>query len=171
VRRRWQRIAKRDVNSVDVTAFLSLMVILVPFLLVTAVFSQTTILELQQTGGGGDQQTVSEPLQLMVTLRENVIEVDHFGLEQPVEINRSTDGEDLTSRATLDNEIKALNPQSLEATVLLEPQIHYDLLVQVLDALRISVTQHEDVLEQQILFPNIALAMVPVTEQSGHSAP
>jgi biopolymer transport protein ExbD len=171
VRRRWQRIAKRDVNTVDVTAFLSLMVILVPFLLVTAVFSQTTILELQQTGGEGTQQPVSEKLQLMVTLRENVIEVDHFGLEQPVQINRSTDGEDLTSLATLANELKALNPQSVEATVLLEPQIPYDLLVQVLDALRISVTQHEDVVEQQTLFPNIALAMVQGTGQSGHCAP
>lgn len=168
---RWQRITKRDVHTVDVTAFLSLMVILVPFLLVTAVFSQITILELQQAGDEGAQQSVSDQLQLKVILRENVIEVDHYGLEEPVQIDRSTDDEGLTSLATLANDLKALNPQSVEATVLLEPQIPYDLLVQVLDALRISVTQHEGVVEKQILFPKIALGMVPGTEQSGHSAP
>ena len=50
MRPRWQRTTRRDVYTVDVTAFLSLMVILVPFLLVTAGFSRTTILEIQPIG-------------------------------------------------------------------------------------------------------------------------
>jgi biopolymer transport protein ExbD len=171
VRPRRQRIKKREVYSVDVTAFLSLMVILVPFLLVTAVFSQITILELQQAGGEEPQQSESDQLQLKVTLRENVIEVSYSGLAQPVLIDRSTDGGELTSLATLVSDLKVRNPQSLDATVLLEPQIPYDLLVQVLDALRISLNRQKDAVEQQILFPNIALGLAPGTEKLGRNVP
>ena len=65
-------------HTVDVTAFLSLMVILVPFLLVTAVFSRTAILEIQPTIGVGEQVSVPDPLQLQVQVRQAFIEVSHL---------------------------------------------------------------------------------------------
>jgi hypothetical protein len=147
------------------------MVILVPFLLVTAVFTRTTILELQPAGGEGVQQSTPDPLQLQVILRQAVIEVSYLGLAQPMRINRSADGRALASLATLAVDLKARYPQSLEATVLLEPQITYDLLVQVLDALRIRLQQHEDSVERQALFPLIALGSAPTAAQPGRSAP
>ena len=51
-----QRITVREAATVDLTAFLSLMVILAPFLLVTAVFTQTPILELQPQRGEASRQ-------------------------------------------------------------------------------------------------------------------
>ena len=42
-----RHLGARGTPEVDVTAFLSLMVILVPFLMITAVFSRMTILELE----------------------------------------------------------------------------------------------------------------------------
>jgi len=164
VRPRWQRTTRRDVHTVDVTAFLSLMVILVPFLLVTAVFSRTTILEIQSTGSAGDQEAVPDPLQLQVTVRQAVIEVSYLGgLEQTqiTRIDRSADDQALAALATLAGKLKTRYPQSLEATVLLEPQIPYDVLVQVLDALRVKLQQRGDAVEQQELFPLIALGPVP----------
>jgi hypothetical protein len=154
-----------------VTAFLSLMVILVPFLLVTAVFTRTTILELQPAGGEGEQQAASDPLQLQVILRQAVIEVSYLGLAQPIQIDRSTDDSALASLATLAVDLKARYPQSLEATVLLEPQISYYVLVQVLDALRIRLLLHEDIVERQALFPLIALGSAPAAAQAERSAP
>ena len=73
MRPRWQRTTRREVYTVDVTAFLSLMVILVPFLLVTAVFSRTTILEVQPIGDTEAQTSAPDPLQLLVTLLQTMI--------------------------------------------------------------------------------------------------
>ena len=163
---RWQRTARRDEHTVDVTAFLSLMVILIPFLLVTAVFSRTAILEVQPAGSEGDGELVPDPLQLQVTVRQEVIEVNYFeraGQAQSVSINRATDAQALESLATLAGELKTHFPDTLEATVLLEPQIAYEVLVDVLDVLRVKLQIEGDVIEQQELFPLIALGPVPVT--------
>jgi hypothetical protein len=151
--------------NVDVTAFLSLMVILVPFLLVTAVFSRTTILEIQPVTGEGDRLPVPDPLQLQVIVRQDVIEVGYLGQVQAAQMDRSSDDKALESLAILAGELKARYPQSLEATVLLEPQISYDVLVQVLDVLRVKLQRHGDAVEQAELFPLIALGPVPASEQ------
>ena len=161
MRPRWQRKTRRDVYTVDVTAFLSLMVILVPFLLVTAVFSRTSILELQPTGDDGVPSAVTESLQLQITVREAFIEVNHRDLEQTVQIDRSSDSSALTALAELAGELKERYPQNLEATLLLEPQIPYDLLIQVLDSLRIRLAERGDTLQQEPLFPLIALGTAP----------
>ena len=154
-------------STVDVTAFLSLMVILVPFLLVTAVFSRTTILEIQTPAADGDQKSAPDPLQLQVIVRQAVIEVSYLELAQPVQIDRSADDKAMASLASLAGKLKARYPKSLEATVLLEPQIPYDVLVQVLDMLRVRLQQHGDAVEQTALFPLIALGSVQVPGQSG----
>jgi hypothetical protein len=154
-----------------VTAFLSLMVILVPFLLVTAVFSRMSILELQAAGGEGTGEAVEDPLQLQVILRDSVIEVSYLGQVQPARIKRSTDERALASLAALAGDLKARYPQSLKATVLLEPQITYDLLVQVLDALRIRLQQQQDSIEHVPLFPLIAVGAAPPSEHARRGAP
>lgn len=173
MRPRWQRTARRDAHTVDVTAFLSLMVILVPFLLVTAVFSRTAILEIQPTIGAGEQVAVPDPLQLRVIVRQAVIDVSHLdqgGQKQTTQINRSDGDQALQSLAALAGKLKANYPESLEAIVLLEPQISYDVLVQVLDVLRVQLPQPGDAAEPTELFPLIALGPVPVSERAGRSA-
>lgn len=164
---RWQRTARREAQTVDVTAFLSLMVVLIPFLLVTAVFSQTAILEIQPAIGAGEQVAVPESLQLQVVVRQAVIEVSYHGQAQTTQIDRSADEQALASLATLASELKARYPQSLEATVLLEPQISYAVLVQVLDVLRVKMQRQGDVVEPTELFPLIALGPVPAQSGAG----
>lgn len=167
MRPRWQRTTRRDVYTVDVTAFLSLMVILVPFLLITAVFSRTTIIELQQAVGEDTQQATPDPLQLQVTVRQTVIEVSYRGQVQPLQIERSGDGKALLSLSLLVTDLKARYPESLGATLLLEPQIPYELLVQVLDVLRARLRQHEDGVEREALFPEIALGPTAAQAEQG----
>ena len=53
--------------------------------------------------------------------------------------------------------------------MLLEPQIAYEVLVDVLDVLRVKLHAQGDVLEQQELFPLIALG--PVAVSSGQGVP
>lgn len=165
MRPRWQRKAKRDMASVDVTAFLSLMVILVPFLLITAVFSRTAILEVQAVKGEGEGAPAPDPLQLRVTVRQEVIEVDSLGQERAVRIDRTSDERALASLAELAAKLKASHPHSIEATVLLEPQVTYDVLVQVLDALRVRLQRHGNSVERTELFPLLAIGETPPTRR------
>jgi biopolymer transport protein ExbD len=165
VRPRWQRTARRETAKLDVTAFLSLMVILVPFLLITAVFSRMTILEIHTAPGDASGSSRPDPLQLQVVVRKRFIEVNYRGLKKTERIARTSNGSELESLATLADELKARFPQSLEATLLIEPQIPYDLVVQVLDVIRIGLQRVGDVVEPVERFPLVALGEVSVSEQ------
>jgi biopolymer transport protein ExbD len=52
-RHHYKRRTKGDSHEIDVTTFLNLMVVLVPFLLITAVFSRLTIVELNLPSSAG----------------------------------------------------------------------------------------------------------------------
>ena len=67
-----RRSARRQVEATElnITAFMNLMVILVPFLLITAVFSQRAILELNVPGASSEPaETPIETMQLEITVR------------------------------------------------------------------------------------------------------
>ena len=159
IRRR--SIRRRNPSSnVDVTAFLSLMVILVPFLLITAVFSRITILELQGSTEGNSDSSIDRALQLRVIVREDFLEVSHRGQKKTVRLARTAIGEELESLAQLLAKLKEGAPQSVDATILLEPQIPYDLLVQVMDVVRYRQVSDAEATRNIELFPNIALGSV-----------
>ncbi|WP_226702042.1 ExbD/TolR family protein [Microbulbifer elongatus] len=64
----------KEAPELDITAFLNLMVVLVPFLLVSAVFSRVTILELNMpTGAGGGAEDPGVTLEVVV--RQKVLEI------------------------------------------------------------------------------------------------
>ena len=52
-RHHYKRRTKQPAYEIDVTTFLNLMVVLIPFLLITAVFSQLTIVELNLPSAAG----------------------------------------------------------------------------------------------------------------------
>ncbi|HED18649.1 MAG TPA: biopolymer transporter ExbD, partial [Gammaproteobacteria bacterium] len=66
MRRRWRKRRSSCPPELDITAFMNLMVILVPFLLISAVFSRITILELDlpAPGTASQQKNKDEPEKL-----------------------------------------------------------------------------------------------------------
>jgi biopolymer transport protein ExbD len=75
---RSRRGSRRNVDTAElnITAFMNLMVILVPFLLITAVFSRLAILELNLPGSSTEPANQQELVfQLEVIVREGRIEV------------------------------------------------------------------------------------------------
>jgi biopolymer transport protein ExbD len=158
-------MARRETARLDVTAFLSLMVILVPFLLITAVFSRMTILEVQPAGDDKRAPSRADPLQLQVVVRERFIEVNYRDLRKTERIARTSNGSELQSLATLADKLKARFPHSLEATVLIEPQVSYDVVVKVLDVIRVKLQRIGDAVEPVDRFPLVALGEVAVNEQ------
>jgi biopolymer transport protein ExbD len=160
MRPRWQRTTRRETPAVDVTAFLSLMVVLIPFLLITAVFSRMTILELQAPSGENRVAALPDPLQLQIIVRENGIEVHYRGQKTATHIPRALDEQALASLEGVIDELKARFPQSLEATILLEPQISYEYLVHVMDVVRMHQQRQDKPDQQRERFPLIALGEV-----------
>ena len=74
--RRRSRRLNTETAELNITAFMNLMVILVPFLLITAVFSRLAILELNLPGSSTEPVDPQEQtFQLEVIVREGKIEV------------------------------------------------------------------------------------------------
>ncbi|MEH6569068.1 MAG: biopolymer transporter ExbD [Halioglobus sp.] len=167
MRPRWQRTTRPEAENIDVTAFLGLMVILVPFLLVTAVFSRMAIIELQPALYESNTDTVSDSLNLEVTLRKTAIEVNYRGQSQPTRIDRTADERPMATLTKLVSELKSLHPQSQAAIVRVEPQVPYLFLVQVLDVLRMRAQSQEGMSNTDSYFPLISLGPADIAAQTG----
>lgn len=171
MRPRWQRTARPEAENIDVTAFLGLMVILVPFLLVTAVFSRIAIIELQPAIYESNTDTVPDALNLEVTLRQTAIEVNYRGQSQPTRIDRIAVDRPMAALTKLISELKSLHPQSQAAIVRVEPQVPYLFLVQVLDVLRMRPQSLEGISNTDSYFPLISLGPAKVATQTGAKTP
>jgi biopolymer transport protein ExbD len=121
--------------DLDMTTFLNLMVVLVPFLLITAVFSRITIVELSLPSSAGGA-SISEPtFRVEVIVREKGLEVTNGTV--PIAALPKVDGEyDLERLGELVMSLKRQHPDTNDASVLLEPHIEYDHLIQVMDVVR-----------------------------------
>ena len=166
--RRLGRHHKNDTAELNITAFMNLMVILVPFLLITAVFSRLTILELNLPGSSSEPVDPQEQtFQLEVIVRQDKIEVGdrNQGL-LGVYPNMEDGGYDYEALAEKLVQLKDRYPTKTDAAILLEQEIHYDTLVQIMDTVRVA--QEVDELEGQIdrrdLFPDISIGDAPVMD-------
>lgn len=158
---RGSRRARRrieDAAELNITAFMNLMVILVPFLLITAVFSRLAILELNLPASSSEPvENPEESLQLEITVRADSIEVgDRRGVLLS-KIENTEAGYNFDRLAEKLIEIKDKNPDKVDATLLLEPEIEYDVMVQVMDRMRVSVQREENEVLRRELFPVISV--------------
>jgi len=165
MKRRWRKKHLAEPAEVNITAFMNLMVILVPFLLITAVFSRITILELNLPTPGSPNQAAQkdepEKLQLEVILRKDVIEIGDRkrGLLKLVTV--SGDGTHLQEVSQMLQQIKARFPDKQDITLLLETDTPYERLVEMMDTLRVAkVKQGEETIHAE-LFPAISIGDAP----------
>jgi len=162
-RRQGGRRQNQETAELNITAFMNLMVILVPFLLITAVFSRLAILELNLPGSSTEPVAPQDQtFQLEVIVRKDKIEVGdrHQGL---LGIYPNTvDGYDYAALEAKLAELKKRYPAKTDASILLESDIEYDTLVQVMDKVRIGETVDDDAIVRTDLFPDISIGDAPV---------
>ena len=158
------RRLRKDQAHLEITAFINLIVVLVPFLLSTAVFSRLSVIDLTlpARNAPGLEQVKADNLQLEVVVRPEALEVgDRIGgLIQ--RIPATATGPDVRALQTLVQQIKTRFPDKLEATVLAEPDTSYDTLVKVMDAMRAGHMAQGDRVVRTELFPNISIGDAPV---------
>jgi biopolymer transport protein ExbD len=156
------RRLRKEVVQLDITAFMNLIVVLVPFLLSTAVFSRLAILELNLPAGSSSFTNLKETLQLEIVIRRDGFEVgDRIG-GLIRRVGNSADGYDYQALSDLVQQLKARFPDKLEATVLSEPDTAYDVLVQTMDAVRSAKVVQAGTVSTIEMFPDISVGDAPV---------
>src|SRR5690349_16721275 len=128
-------LASKGEPPINLVPMIDILTVLVLYLLVGTIFRQFTILQLNLPGPS--QAVPAEqrpPLDLKVVLRAQRLEVhDRNGT---VRVLDNAQTYDTVALGTLLAEVKRLNPHEDTVTLLLEPDIKYDALVQVMDAVR-----------------------------------
>lgn len=168
-----------QVQDLDVTPFLNLMVVLIPFLLATAVFSQVAIQELNLPQAAAGGVTPDKPLvTIEVMVRKSGLEIGN-GKVITVSIPNKEDKYDLETLSLELRAMKARYPDKEDINVLIEPRIRYSDVIAVMDAVKVwlppksdanAVQEGEQVLEQEavvappegfVLFPEISIGDAP----------
>jgi biopolymer transport protein ExbD len=166
--RRGGRRHNVETAELNITAFMNLMVILVPFLLITAVFSRLAILELNLPGSSTEPvEPQDQVFQLEVIVRADKIEVGDRNQGLLGIYPNSEDGYDFDAVGDKLVELKERYPNKTDASILLEQEIAYDTVVQIMDTVRISVSIEVDEddgqeLVRTDLFPDISIGDAPV---------
>ena len=154
----------RDPAELDMTTFLNLMVVLVPFLLITAVFSRITIVELSLPSSAGGVEQKDASFRVEVIVREQRLELTN-GSALIATIPKVDDQYDLEKLSELVMSLKNDHPDTNDASVLLEPDIAYDHLIQVMDVVRsanLPVSEGGDENVRRVaLFKDIAVGDAP----------
>ena len=164
-KRRARRARHKDVEELNITAFMNLMVVLTPFLLITAVFSRLAILELNLPAGQS-QVAVDEPpqFQLEITVRGSGIEIGDRNAGALNRIDKSGTDYKLDELSAYLARIKQQFPDKTDATLLLEPDVPYELLVAVMDRVRVAESRDpaDDRVIKSDLFPEVSIGDAPV---------
>jgi len=165
--RRWRSKHLHQAEEMNITAFMNLMVILVPFLLITAVFSRMTILHLDLPAEGADASPpVKAVLSLEVIVRGDRIEVSERG-RGGVDVGKKGGAYDLKKVSDLLRRVKTEHPEKTDITLLVEPDIAYDTMVQVMDTLRVASVDRQGRQERAELFPDISIGDAPPVAGNG----
>ena len=155
---------RQEESELNITAFMNLMVILVPFLLMTAAFSQIAILELnlpQPDQAAAANQPKKKELQLEIIIRKDALEVSdrEGGLIKRIE---NTDkGYDTKQLSDVLLQIKNRFPEKLDASILSESDTHYETVILIMDSVRQSEVMQTGTLTQVELFPVLSIGDAP----------
>ncbi|AWB67364.1 biopolymer transporter ExbD [Saccharobesus litoralis] len=157
--------------ELDITSFMNLMIVLVPVLLLSLVFSQVRILNLQlpvAASGDSQQEEQDEP-----KLLELIIDKSGFELHYPSgvllkQIDKTEQGYDFVALKTFLKDLKMTfqqnNIEKNDIVLLLAPNTDYQTIVTAMDTVRSFEAVVAANLVDAELFPNISLGDAPVAE-------
>jgi biopolymer transport protein ExbD len=161
-RRQRYRRRTREAPELDITTFMNLMVVLVPFLLISAVFSRVTIMELSVPTAAGGAAVGNPNFSIEVIVRKTGLELAN-GASVVAAIPNQDGHYDMDKLSKMLVRLKGDYPQKTDATVLMEPDIEYDVLIQAMDTLRQAEIPREGSEEPgtMTLFPDISIGDAP----------
>lgn len=168
---RFRRKGASGPPELDVTTFMNLMVVLVPFLLLSAAFSDITVHDLnlptiaEGSAGGEDRNK----LMLEVVIRADHLDVLDRNRGRLQLIPIKPEGHDFAALRAKLREIKNAFPQVSSITLLLDPDVRYDNLIATMDVVRSYTTQASGKSIKVDLFPDVSIGDAPMVRATGSS--
>jgi biopolymer transport protein ExbD len=148
-------------DDLNIVPMIDMMVILVFFLIFTAVFSKTNILQLNLPASSTEVPLdLPKDLKLEVIIRPDDIVVNDRNSGPLKMLPNTPTGLDLDGLSEFMRRVKSQYPQMTEATILPSPATSYDTLVQVMDTVRIYQLPVAPFSKAE-LFTDIAIADAP----------
>jgi len=152
---RRHRRRETDVD-LDLTPFMNLMVIMIPSLLINAVFTQVSVLNVDQPGDAAPTSAASAKPTLTLDI---AIYPDKFVINNRGQaIIATLQGHDFAQLNTQLIALKRQYPAVTAATLRIDPTVKYQDIISTLDAVRI--VQSNDTGRSYALFPEVQLAAV-----------
>lgn len=157
-----KRRSPEDVE-LEMTTFMNLMVVLIPFLLLTAVFSKITIQEMDlPTAAGAAAAQIKPPVTIEVLIRKNAIQIGN-GTSVQVTIPKTDGNYDFQKLSESLLPLKQANQDKEDVAVLLEPDIDYATLIGVMDAVKVLSVKApgQEKPTKTTLFPQVSIGDAP----------
>lgn len=163
MRRRHRRLNASP--ELDITAFLNLMIVLVPVLLLGMVFSQVRMIELNFPGMEAGQAPEPEEFRLVVTLIPEGIEIadSDRGLIRVLPVGQH--GQDFANLRQVLRQIKNRVPDKTDVVLEVGPDIDYQTLVTAMDTVRSYPAVVAASVVEGELFPDVSLMDAPEDRQ------
>jgi biopolymer transport protein ExbD len=161
-RKKTESLETDIMELLNLTPMMDVFTVLVVFLLITAVFTSITIMDLSVPTSAGGAAANKPNFAIEVIVRKSGLEIAN-GKSVEAAIPKKDGNYDLKKLSELLLALKAKYPEKDDATVLMEPKVEYDYLVQVMDAVRGAVVQAEGSkeVEKVALFPKISIGDAP----------
>ncbi len=149
-------------HVLNLTPMMDILTVLVVFLLITAVFMSITIEELSVPTAAGGSAANTPNFAIEVIVRKAGLEIAN-GSSVQAAIPKKDDKYDLDLLSKMLLRLKAQYPEKDDATVLMEPDIKYDYLIEIMDAVRETTVRTEGSQEVKKidLFPKISIGDAP----------
>ncbi|WP_086932169.1 ExbD/TolR family protein [Agarilytica rhodophyticola] len=151
-----------EVADIDVTSFMNLMIVLVPVLLLSMTFTQTTVLEIklpELTGGGVASDDPQSKLEVELTADSVKVYYPENTLVQDIPKIQTEEGMDYDYRqlSLVLQAVKAKVPEKQDILLRSELDIDYQHIVGAMDTLKSYKTVVAASVVEIELFPEISL--------------
>jgi biopolymer transport protein ExbD len=153
---------QRRPSELQLVSMIDIFTVLVTFLLMTAIFSRTVVLDLKLPSNNASFPELPKGLNLEVIVRANSLTIADRGTGPLRELPNTAQGYDLDGLTQYLKFVKSRYPDKVEATILLEPQIAYNTMVQVMDRTRVVEVNAGLRTVQAELFPSVSVGDAPV---------
>jgi biopolymer transport protein ExbD len=167
--RKLERHSRRPAELLLVP-MIDIFTVLVTFLLMTAVFSRTVILQLNLPPPNTVFRDPPPGLQLEVMVRKDLLQVADRNTGPLATIPNTPGGYDYGALTDYLKRVKAKFPEKTDATILLESDTPYDTLVQVMDRVRVFEVNQGMNSVQAELFPDISIGDAPAAAAGAAAA-
>ena len=155
MRRATRRARRKRATELNIVSMIDILTVLVFFLLVNALGVSILGVNLPSSDASPPQQ---QPKDLKVIVRQTGLTVADAG-GAVKELPSTNNAYDLHGLADLLDQIKDREPSEDKITLLLEPGVTYDALVQVMDTVRVQPASPGH--PQRDLFPQIGMGDAP----------